>query len=298
MKGLDNGAKMYCVDPRRTSSSKFADLWLGIDVGTDIALANAIAREIIHAGLVNTEFVAHSTRGYDEFAAAVEPYTLERRRRDHRCARRCDPRTRALLRHRRQVADPVDARHHRASQRGRQRAVALQPRTADRSHRSLGFGSGPPAWTEQRAGRWRHGCAAEQAARLPRPDERRAARQVRSRLRDAAEPGRRYPPHADVRSNGTRRDDRGVRGRGESGRLRSRHRTRPQDVAWTRLPRRAGHLHDAYSRDGRRRLPGVGRLGRIRRHRHVVRTTRAAGARRRHASRRSTPRHRHHGRPR
>ena len=77
MKGLDTGAKMYCVDPRRTSSSKFADLWLGIDVGTDIALANAIAREIIHAGLVNAEFIAHSTRGYDEFAASVEPYTLD-----------------------------------------------------------------------------------------------------------------------------------------------------------------------------------------------------------------------------
>lgn len=77
LKGLDNGAKMYCVDPRRTSSSKFADLWLGIDVGTDIALANAIAREIIHAGLADTDFIAHSTQGYEEFAASVEAYTLE-----------------------------------------------------------------------------------------------------------------------------------------------------------------------------------------------------------------------------
>jgi formate dehydrogenase major subunit len=68
---------MYCVDPRRTSSSKFADLWLGIDVGTDIALANAIAREIIHAGLADDEFIAHSTHGYEAFAEAVEPYTLD-----------------------------------------------------------------------------------------------------------------------------------------------------------------------------------------------------------------------------
>ncbi|MFT6391429.1 MAG: formate dehydrogenase major subunit [Ilumatobacter sp.] len=77
MKGLDNGAKMYCVDPRRTSSSKFADLWLGIDVGTDIALANAMAREIIHAGLTDADFIAHSTQGFEEFAASVEPYTLD-----------------------------------------------------------------------------------------------------------------------------------------------------------------------------------------------------------------------------
>jgi predicted molibdopterin-dependent oxidoreductase YjgC len=77
LRGLDNGARMYCVDPRRTSSAKFADLWLGIDVGTDIALANGIAREIIDAGLVHRSFVDHATTGYDDFVASVEPYTLD-----------------------------------------------------------------------------------------------------------------------------------------------------------------------------------------------------------------------------
>ncbi len=78
LKGIDNGARMYCVDPRRTASAKFADVWLGIHVGTDIALANGIAREIIHAGLTDDDFIAHATSGYDEYAAAVEPYTLDR----------------------------------------------------------------------------------------------------------------------------------------------------------------------------------------------------------------------------
>ena len=77
LSGMRNGARMYCVDPRRTSSSKFADVWLGIDVGTDIALANAIGREIIHAGLTNDEFIAHSTQGFETYRAAVEPYTLD-----------------------------------------------------------------------------------------------------------------------------------------------------------------------------------------------------------------------------
>lgn len=77
LKGLRNGAKMYAVDPRRTSSAQWADVWLGIDVGSDIALANAIGREIIHAGLVNTEFVRRATTGFEEYAAAVEPWTLE-----------------------------------------------------------------------------------------------------------------------------------------------------------------------------------------------------------------------------
>ena len=78
LKGVHAGARLFAVDPRRTSSAKWADLWLGIDVGTDIPLANAVAREIIHAGLVNREFVDHATTGFDEFAASVEDWTLER----------------------------------------------------------------------------------------------------------------------------------------------------------------------------------------------------------------------------
>ena len=77
MTGLDNGARMFAVDPRRTSSAKFADLWLGLSVGTDIALANAVGREIIANGWHNTDFIAHSTVGFEEYRAAVEPYTLE-----------------------------------------------------------------------------------------------------------------------------------------------------------------------------------------------------------------------------
>lgn len=78
LKGIDNGATMYAVDPRRTSSAKFADVWLGLEVGSDVALANTVAREIIAADLHNKDFVAHSTRGFDRLKEAVEPYTLER----------------------------------------------------------------------------------------------------------------------------------------------------------------------------------------------------------------------------
>jgi predicted molibdopterin-dependent oxidoreductase YjgC len=76
--GVRNGAKLIVVDPRRTSSARFADAWLGLDVGTDIALANAVAREILAAGLENRVFIDQATTGFDEFAASVEPWTLER----------------------------------------------------------------------------------------------------------------------------------------------------------------------------------------------------------------------------
>jgi predicted molibdopterin-dependent oxidoreductase YjgC len=82
LKGVRNGAKLYAVDPRRTTSAQWADAWLGIDVGSDISLANAIAQEIIQAGLVNEAFIDRATTGFDAYAAAVKPYTLERAERD------------------------------------------------------------------------------------------------------------------------------------------------------------------------------------------------------------------------
>jgi len=65
------------MDPRRTSSAQWADVWLGLNIGTDIALANTMAREIIHAGLASTDFIERATTGFEAYRAAVEPYTLE-----------------------------------------------------------------------------------------------------------------------------------------------------------------------------------------------------------------------------
>jgi predicted molibdopterin-dependent oxidoreductase YjgC len=77
LKAVHRGAKLYVVDPRRTPSAQWADLWFGLDVGTDIPLANAIAREVIHSGLANEEFIERATSGYDAFRESVEPWTLE-----------------------------------------------------------------------------------------------------------------------------------------------------------------------------------------------------------------------------
>jgi predicted molibdopterin-dependent oxidoreductase YjgC len=78
LKGVRNGARMFAVDPRRTSTAAWADVWLGIDVGSDIALANAVGREIIQQGLHNKEFIDSATDNFDDYAAAVDAYTLER----------------------------------------------------------------------------------------------------------------------------------------------------------------------------------------------------------------------------
>jgi predicted molibdopterin-dependent oxidoreductase YjgC len=77
LRGLRNGARLVVVDPRRTVSAQWADTWLGLDVGSDIALANAIGREILAAGLENRAFIARATTGFDAYRAGVEKYTLE-----------------------------------------------------------------------------------------------------------------------------------------------------------------------------------------------------------------------------
>lgn len=78
LKGIRNGARLIVVDPRRTSSAAWADLWLGIDVGSDIALANAVGREIIVNGLHNETFIERATTGFEAYRDSVMDWTLER----------------------------------------------------------------------------------------------------------------------------------------------------------------------------------------------------------------------------
>jgi predicted molibdopterin-dependent oxidoreductase YjgC len=77
LRGVHNGARLYAVDPRRTSSAEWADGWLGLDVGSDIALANAVGREIIAAGLEDRAFIERATDDFEAYKAKVESYTLE-----------------------------------------------------------------------------------------------------------------------------------------------------------------------------------------------------------------------------
>lgn len=74
--GLKRGAKLYAIDPRRTTSAQWAEVWAGLDIGTDIALSNTMAREIITSGLANQEFIEHATTGFDAYRTLVEPWTL------------------------------------------------------------------------------------------------------------------------------------------------------------------------------------------------------------------------------
>ena len=76
LKAIHRGATLFVVDPRRTASAQWADAWLGLEVGTDIALANAMAREIIRQGLADEAFIRRATEGFEAYRSSVEKYTL------------------------------------------------------------------------------------------------------------------------------------------------------------------------------------------------------------------------------
>jgi predicted molibdopterin-dependent oxidoreductase YjgC len=78
LKAVHRGAKLIVVDPRRTESAEWGDLWLGIDVGTDIALSNTIAREIVANDLQHHAFVDGATVGFSDYVDSIMDWSLER----------------------------------------------------------------------------------------------------------------------------------------------------------------------------------------------------------------------------
>ncbi len=82
LQGVRRGARLFAIDPRRSSSARWAEIWAGLDVGSDVALSNTMAREILAAGLEHREFVEHATSGFEEYRAHVESWTLERGERE------------------------------------------------------------------------------------------------------------------------------------------------------------------------------------------------------------------------
>ncbi|HZU09181.1 MAG TPA: molybdopterin-dependent oxidoreductase [Pseudacidobacterium sp.] len=69
---------LIVVDPRVTKTAMMADIHLPIKPRSDIALLNGIAHVLIHEGLIDAEYIAQHTTGYEELATHVAEYTPER----------------------------------------------------------------------------------------------------------------------------------------------------------------------------------------------------------------------------
>lgn len=73
-----NGGRLIVIDPRRTSTARWADLHLQLRPGTDAALANGILHVLISEGYADETFIAERTRGFEAVRELARAYTPER----------------------------------------------------------------------------------------------------------------------------------------------------------------------------------------------------------------------------
>jgi anaerobic selenocysteine-containing dehydrogenase len=69
--------EIVVVDPRRTETAMNATQHLAIAPKSDLVLFYGVARELIARQAVDRTFIAAHTNGFEEFAAFVEPYTVD-----------------------------------------------------------------------------------------------------------------------------------------------------------------------------------------------------------------------------
>ncbi len=74
----DSGAVVIVADPRMTHTAWMADVFLQLKPGTDVALLNGIAHVMVKEGLIDNDFIAKHTRGFQSLASAVKDYTPEK----------------------------------------------------------------------------------------------------------------------------------------------------------------------------------------------------------------------------
>ena len=74
----NHGAHVITVDPRVTKTAMVADQHLALRPRSDVALLNGIIKILVDEDLVDHDYIAAYTTGYDELVAHVARYPLER----------------------------------------------------------------------------------------------------------------------------------------------------------------------------------------------------------------------------
>ena len=72
------GAKIVVIDPRHTETAQASDLHLPLAPKSDLALFYGLALQLLERGAIKREFIDAHTNGFDEFAAFVQAWPLER----------------------------------------------------------------------------------------------------------------------------------------------------------------------------------------------------------------------------
>ena len=76
-KAHEAGARIVLVDPRLNNSIAFADEWVPINPGTDLAFILGMAHVLVEQGLYDKDYVAANSVGFDEWASYLQSCTPE-----------------------------------------------------------------------------------------------------------------------------------------------------------------------------------------------------------------------------
>jgi len=74
---ITDGKKLVVADPRKIELAEYADVYLPINPGTNIAILNGFMHVIIKEDLYDKEFVKTRTEGFEELKKVVGKYTPE-----------------------------------------------------------------------------------------------------------------------------------------------------------------------------------------------------------------------------
>jgi len=69
--------KIVVVDPRKSATAEFADLFVPITPGSDVSLFNGLLNYLIKTNAVNNDYIRDFCQGFDLTATTVEKYDLE-----------------------------------------------------------------------------------------------------------------------------------------------------------------------------------------------------------------------------
>lgn len=75
---LNKGAKLIVADPRKIELAEYADVFLQLKPGTNIALLNAMMHVIYEKGLYDKEYIDERSENFEELVKVIKEYTPER----------------------------------------------------------------------------------------------------------------------------------------------------------------------------------------------------------------------------
>jgi len=77
-RALKNGAKLIVADPRRIELANFADVYLQLKPGTNVAMINGMMNYIVENELYDKDYINERTEGFDAVKAIVKDFPVEK----------------------------------------------------------------------------------------------------------------------------------------------------------------------------------------------------------------------------